>query len=138
MNVTATRIIGIDTAHRVPGHEGKCKMLHGHRYEIHLTASGAQDQLGRVVDFSVLKELVGGWLDANWDHAVLLVENDPLVDVLKAAGQKVATMDVIPTAENIAAKLLHVICPKALVSTPVRVTSVRVYETPNCYADARV
>ena len=32
--ITCTRRIEFDAAHRVMGHEGKCKHLHGHRYAL--------------------------------------------------------------------------------------------------------
>lgn len=130
--------MGFDAAHRVPGHENKCKHLHGHRYEVELTCEAAHlDNLGRVVDFGVMKNIVGQWIDDNLDHNVILFLNDPLVDILNSSSattRSVFTMHAIPTAENIA-ELIFVTAGKLLQKCGVSVRNVRVWETPNCFAD---
>lgn len=74
--VTCTRRLEFDAAHRVVGHEGKCAHLHGHRYAVELTAEAEMDAVGRVIDFSVLKAKVGGFIDGGWDHGMLLNPDD--------------------------------------------------------------
>ena len=75
--IFATRKLHFDAAHRVMQHESKCKYLHGHRYVVEATFEAAQlDDLGRVVDFGVIKERLGQWLDAHWDHATILYQKD--------------------------------------------------------------
>lgn len=98
-------------------------------------ASGLDDK-GFVVDFGVLKEIVGRWIDEALDHGFIGSAVDPLVDVVSAAGWKLYLIDGEPTAENIAAdifangsRLLAEAC------AGVRLAHVRVYETPNCWAD---
>ena len=55
--------------HRLVGHEGKCRNLHGHNYVLEVFVTGReQDSIGRILDFKMLKERVNGWLDENWDH----------------------------------------------------------------------
>jgi 6-pyruvoyltetrahydropterin/6-carboxytetrahydropterin synthase len=137
---TVTRILEFDAGHRVHNHESKCATLHGHRYKVEITASAKQlDSIGRVIDFSVLKEKVGGWIDRAWDHNVLLFSED--VVTIKAL-KDVPCMktpyicDFNPTAENMAEYLLHTVCPGILSATGVLVTKVVVWETPNCYAEA--
>jgi len=67
--IRITRKIEFDSGHRVLGHEGKCAHLHGHRYVAEITVESAGlDSLGRVVDFSVIKEKVGKWVDENWEY----------------------------------------------------------------------
>jgi 6-pyruvoyl tetrahydropterin synthase/QueD family protein len=63
--------------HRLLGHDGKCKNLHGHNYvaEFHVTGQ-QQDEIGRIIDFKLLKDKCKGWLDEHWDHAFLLWERD--------------------------------------------------------------
>ena len=71
------------SGHRLLGHEGKCANLHGHNYIAQIFVSGNQtDELGRIVDFSVINQLFKGWLDDNWDHGLLLWEQDK--DAIKA------------------------------------------------------
>ena len=77
-----TKKIEFDYGHRVLGHEGKCCYLHGHRGVAEVTVcavdDGGVDDLGRVVDFGVVKEVIGGWIDEKWDHNFLLHKDDPL------------------------------------------------------------
>lgn len=65
--------------HRLPGHEGKCRSIHGHNYVAHIYAEGKLDAVGRVVDFSVLKERVGGWIEDHWDHGFVRASQDEVM-----------------------------------------------------------
>jgi 6-pyruvoyltetrahydropterin/6-carboxytetrahydropterin synthase len=117
-------------------HESKCLNLHGHRYVVEITCDANElDELGRVVDFSAIKLLVGGWIDAHWDHGTIANEKDTaLIDVCNANGWVLYTMDGNPTAENLAAELWH-IATRLLMPVNVVLSKVRVYETPNCWAE---
>lgn len=145
--ITCTRLLGFDAGHRVYGHESKCSHAHGHRYTVEIEARAPQtehgtDKLGRVIDFSVLKQRVGGWIDEMWDHGFIVKDGDPLVAMLAllpgcagGACQKYYVMAVNPTAENLAAHLGAAIIPGLLDDTEVEVIRVRVWETPNCFAE---
>jgi 6-pyruvoyltetrahydropterin/6-carboxytetrahydropterin synthase len=116
-NTTATRVsctrkIQFCAGHRVMNHESKCAHLHGHNYEVHITAEApALDGVGRVVDFSVLKQVVGGWIENNWDHGFLLFQEDreaiAAVSGFLEGKQRLYLMPVNPTAENIATFILE-------------------------------
>lgn len=137
--ISCTRRIEFDAAHRVMQHESKCKYLHGHRYAIEATfeAKSSLDNLGRVVDFGVIKELLGGWVDDNWDHNTILHVDD------KSLGEQIASeldQDIYylpqnPTAENMAEYLISNICPQLFAEYDITCTIIRLYETPNCYAE---
>lgn len=140
--ITATRRIEWDAAHRVLRHESKCASLHGHRYAAELTciADRGLDDVGRVIDFGVVKSIVGSWVDTHWDHTTLVNPNDTaLLDWCRTEekdGKRAPwVMEGEPTAENIAATLM-LIANSLLADTGVRVTKVKVWETPNCYAVA--
>lgn len=136
---TCTRRIEFDAAHRVAGHEGKCKNLHGHRYTIEATfAATSLDTLGRVVDFGVIKEKLGEWIDTNWDHTTILYKKDEALGLAIAGqtGQKIFYLPANPTAENMAEYLLHTVCPELFGHLPITCKILRLYETPNCYAEA--
>ena len=75
--VTCTRRLEWDAMHRIPRHESKCAAFHGHRYAAELTCLAPLDDRGRVIDFGVVKERVGGWIDENWDHTAILQRDDP-------------------------------------------------------------
>lgn len=130
-----------DAAHRVMEHESKCRHLHGHRYAIEATfAKGELDMLGRVIDFGEVRKLLGDWIDAHWDHATILNEKDKaLGDAIAAkTGQIIFYLPTNPTAENMAHYLLTTVCPPLFESGGVRCIRIRLYETPNCYADAAI
>lgn len=131
-----TRRIEFDAAHRVMRHESKCKHLHGHRYVLDVTCEADKlDDIGRVIDFSVVKTVFGAWVDENLDHGVLLnVADRELHSYLSGSGHKTYTMEGNPTAENIA-QLAYKVANQHLASHGVRVVHIRCYETPNCWAD---
>ena len=138
--VTCTRRIEWDAMHRVPGHEGRCRAWHGHRYAAEITCAGDLDSCGRVVDFGVVKERVGGWVDRCWDHTAVLQRDDPdplapaLIDANARLGRPVWLIDGPPTAENLAAELGRV-ATGLLADAGVRVVRVRLWETPNGSAE---
>lgn len=147
--IKAIRYHDISCGHRVAGHENKCAMLHGHNYRVTFTCIGKQDSLGRVLDFSVIKEKLCMWLEENWDHKFLAWENDP---VMQALAQRMtanhAHFDVVtgsivwtvfnPTAENMAYYLLAVVGPDVLAGTGVVLSKVKVEETRKCSASAEL
>ncbi len=138
MAITCTRRIEFDAAHRVMKHASKCRMLHGHRYAIEATFSAPQlDELGMVIDFGLIKEILGEWIDKNWDHNTILNTKDkPLGDqISKATGQKIYYLDCNPTAEEMANYLLNEICPKLFKKHKISCTKIKIFETPNCYAE---
>lgn len=148
--ITITRRLEFDYGHRVLGHENKCKHLHGHRGVAEITVrvkKDGLDHLGRVIDFSVIKRLVGGWIDDNWDHNFLVHPDDPLLQAgtwldVDTVGQEIfGGKDLFimptgqnPTAENMAKYLYHK-AQQLLCEHGLTVDKVRLYETPGCWAD---
>ncbi len=131
------RIIEFDAGHRVVGHEGKCKFLHGHRYKVHAKFKARElDLLGRVVDFGIIKQKLGGWIDHNLDHTCILWTKDERLGKVVAAEtkQEIYYMDVNPTAENIAKHILYDIIPTLFSDKDGLICqSITLFETPNCY-----
>ncbi len=136
--ITCTRRIEFDAAHRIINHESKCKMLHGHRYCLEATFVAADlDNLGRVIDFGVIREVLGGWIDDNFDHNTILSIKDKKLGekIAEITGQKIYYMAQNPTAENIANYIFAKICPKLFADKNVKCVALKLYETPNCYAN---
>lgn len=142
-----TRKFEFDAGHRVHGHQGKCRHLHGHRYSALVTIHSLNlNELGMVLDFGDIKTIIGGWIDANWDHNLILFWEDPLARMLKntqttltpsqrdgiCAGKEPYIMQCNPTAENMAAELYYKIKP--LLPTILTIPSIELFETPNCSA----
>jgi len=136
--ISCTRKIEFDAGHRILKHESKCKFLHGHRYVIEASFVGdGLDSIGRVIDFGVVKELLGDWVDSNWDHTTILCEQDKEIGdaISQATGQKIFYMQSNPTAENMAEYLIATVCPQLFTAEDIKCVKLRLYETPNCYAE---
>lgn len=141
-----TRRLEFDAGHRIPDHQSQCRHLHGHRYAIEISLSGKvvkADGLpmnGMVMDFSEIKALAKQHLVDAWDHAFLVYRGDaPVVSFLATLpGHKTVLLDVVPTAENLAALAFTRLDAVYLdhYGNQLRLERVRLYETPNCWADA--
>lgn len=137
---TCSRKIHFCYGHRVKNHESKCATLHGHNgiIWVHATPVKGLDKLGRVIDFSVLKEKIGGWVDKYWDHTMILFEEDKeTIDLVNQAPsfKDVFVMPANPTAENLAKYLLWEVCPKELNGCGIIVNKITFWETENCFAE---
>ncbi len=133
--MVATRKLEIDCGHRLLKHEGKCRNVHGHRYVFEVTVGAhALDDVGRVIDFSLIKSVVGGWLDEHLDHGFIAEQGDPIIEWLEANDQKHLIFDVPPTIENLTMFVFR-IAGTLLLPHGVEVKHVRGYETPNCWSD---
>jgi len=134
MKITATRYHDFSTGHRVFGHESKCSHLHGHNYRIYLTVEAEQlDTVGRVMDFSVIKDKFVVWLEINWDHKFLIWEKDPFAPTLKELDSEgTVVVGFNPTAENMGQYLINVIGPQQLAGTNVKLVKVNIEETRKC------
>lgn len=135
-----TRRIEFDCGHRVVGHKNKCQYLHGHRYVLEITASSKDlNELGMVVDFGELKDVMKGWIDENLDHNVILNKSDKALGdlVFEHTGQKIYYLDSNPTAENIALHLKSDIIPILFSEKSFRITKVKLFETPNSFVEIK-
>jgi 6-pyruvoyltetrahydropterin/6-carboxytetrahydropterin synthase len=137
--ITCTRKIEFDAAHRVMNHQSKCKMLHGHRYVVEATFAKELDALGMVIDFGIVKEVLGGWIIKNWDHNTILnIEDQDLGnEIAKITKQNIYYLDSNPTAENMAEYLRTKICTKLFLQHNIVCQKIKIFETPNCYADSQ-
>jgi 6-pyruvoyltetrahydropterin/6-carboxytetrahydropterin synthase len=139
MNLTIMKRVRFCAGHRLLGHGGKCEFFHGHNYVAEFYVSGEEvDSVGRIIDFSVLKTRLKGWIDEHWDHGFLLNQQDE--NGIRALGMVVPPRPYIlpynPTAENMARYLLEEVCPKLLDDVAVQVTKVVLWETEDSFAEA--
>lgn len=135
--ISATRYHDFSAGHRVYGHESKCAMLHGHNYRVTFTIDAPKlDSVGRVMDFSVIKDLLCEWLEEEWDHRFLVWENDPWSTRLKELDPiGTVVVDFNPTAENMGTYLIDVVGPMQLDGTGVTLSKVVIEETRKCSAE---
>lgn len=128
-----TKEIWFCYGHRLLNYKGKCAHLHGHNGKAVITVEASElDRLGMVIDFTLMKQKIGAWIDENIDHTMLLHHDDPVIPVLRALGERYRVLDVNPTAENIA-KLIY----DHALAEGFPVAEVTLWETENSFATYR-
>jgi 6-pyruvoyltetrahydropterin/6-carboxytetrahydropterin synthase len=116
--------------HRLLGHPGKCARLHGHNARVFVVPHAERvDANGMVIDFDTVEQRAGRYMDEALDHRMLLQKGDPACAALAGIGEPFVTLDVPPTAENLA-KLLY----DQLVRFGLPVAEVRLEEQPGSTA----
>ena len=141
MTLTVMRQIRFCAGHRLMNHEGKCANLHGHNYLAQIYVAGnSTDDVGRVIDFSVINKLFKGWIDEHWDHSMLIwTQDEDAVAAISQLGQhRLFCMPYNPTAENMAKYLLTEVAPRLLAEISdydVHVSKVVIWETENSAAE---
>jgi len=141
-----TRRLEFDAGHRIPHHASQCRHMHGHRYAIEITLSGevipteGVAEQGMVMDFSDVKNIANSALVNHWDHAFLVYQGDRAVVEFLASlpDHKTVVLPVVPTAENLAVEAFRILDAAYLdtYGNQLRLERVRLYETPNNWADA--
>ncbi len=95
---------------------------HGHNYVVEVSLRGEPDPVtGMVLDLKELKEILGREVVDVYDHRFLNYEVPPFDHV-------------VPTTENIARDIWQRLKPHLSGETG-KLSSVRVYETPDLYVD---
>jgi 6-pyruvoyltetrahydropterin/6-carboxytetrahydropterin synthase len=143
--LTITRKLEFDAGHRIPNHRSQCRNLHGHRYVLELTLEGTvieqaeHSSEGMLMDFSDIKTIAKAHIVDPWDHAFLVYEGDQqLLPFLKSLNDhKTVILPAIPTAENLVKIIYDILKPQyqAQFGNLLKLSKVRLYETPNCWAD---
>lgn len=141
-----TRRLEFDAGHRIPDHASQCRHLHGHRYVLEVTLGGevidasGQANHGMVMDFGEVKTIAKAHIVDRWDHAFLVYRHDTVVAGFLASlpGHKTVVLDLVPTAENLAQIAFDTLEMQYRdnFGNKLRLERVRLYETPNCWADA--
>jgi 6-pyruvoyltetrahydropterin/6-carboxytetrahydropterin synthase len=141
-----TTRLEFDAGHRIPNHKSQCRNLHGHRYALEITLSGdiisASDvsENGMVMDFSDVKKIARESVVDVWDHAFLVFKEDNVIlDFLNTLpNHKTVIFANVPTAENMAAEAFKILKNqyKDTYGNHLTLERVRLYETPNSWADA--
>lgn len=141
-----TRRLEFDAGHRIPDHKSQCRHLHGHRYALEITLSGeiirkdGDAANGMVMDFSEVKALARQHVVDVWDHAFLVYAGDQVVaEFLRTLpDHRTVELPFVPTAENLAQEAFRIleVVYRDTYGNHLRLERVRLYETPNCWADA--
>ena len=93
-----------------------------------------------VMDFSDVKAIARAAVVDVWDHAFIVYRGDSVVrDFLDSLpGHRTVVMDCVPTAENMAAEAFRILKDRYrdVYGNHLKLERVRLYETPNSWADA--
>lgn len=106
---------------------GRCsnRYGHGHNYTLEVTVAGEPDPAtGFVVDLKWLKDVMEDRVLSAWDHRHLNLEVPEFASA-------------IPTTENIAIAAWRRLEPAIASANGARLSRVRVYETPEIFAEYR-
>jgi 6-pyruvoyltetrahydropterin/6-carboxytetrahydropterin synthase len=108
---------------------GRCanRNGHGHNYTLEVTVQGRPDPVtGFVVDLKWLKDVIEQNVLSAYDHRHLNLEVPEFAD-----------SKLMPTTENIAIAAWNRIQPAIQSAAGARLTAVRIYETPEIFAEYR-
>ncbi len=141
-----TTRLEFDAGHRIPSHKSQCRDLHGHRYALEITLSGDiitaenTSEHGMVMDFSDVKAIAKKHVVDVWDHAFLVYQHDKevLAFLNSLDNHKTVIFPTVPTAENMAAEAFKILKSQYqdTYGNQLNLEKVRLYETPNSWADA--
>lgn len=134
-----TKIFRFEMAHAISGYPGKCKDIHGHSYELHVTVAPhhvAQHELiggtGLVMDFKELKAIVNECVIHPLDHRLVLSK-----EFIKlhnpASYENLLAWDHEPSAENLILHIQRLLREK--LPAHVRLARLKLFETHDSYAE---
>lgn len=98
-----------EAAHALKGHDGACRNIHGHSYELSVTILGSPNadpgssKFGMVLDFGDLKKLIHRQVIDPFDHALILFEGDTASELVNSGEPfgNVVLVPYQPTSENL-------------------------------------
>lgn len=140
--IRLTKEFSFEAAHLLDGYDGACREIHGHSYRLFVTvrgipACGADDpKLGMVLDFGLLKRIVGEEVVERLDHAFILRRteaNERLCDALGTRFERIVKVDYQPTCENMLADFAARIARR--LPAGVELYALRLHETATSYAE---
>jgi 6-pyruvoyltetrahydropterin/6-carboxytetrahydropterin synthase len=123
-----------EMGHRLPGHFGSCKNIHGHSYKMIAEFEGELNRDQMVIDYYDVEKVINPVIE-KLDHAFMVNINDKVViEFLEKMNSKKVIVDFNSTAENICNYLLSEI-KKTKLPSNISSVKVRVYETQFDYAE---
>lgn len=139
MKIIVARKFDFCIGHRILGHESKCSNMHGHNYTLWVeVTSDKLDSIGRVVDFSVIKERIQPWLDTYWDHTFLVYEKDDDLMKIEPIAPKNKPWFVCsfnPTAENMVIYFHNTVFPSLFSDIDLKVHKIKLFESEKCLVE---
>ena len=139
--IRITKAYKFDMAHALPGHDGLCKNIHGHSYELLVTLIGepindpSSPKYGMVIDFKDLKTIIKGLIVNALDHSLILKNDAPaeLISVMQKNYERVILVDYQPTSENMIIDFARRIT--AALPGEVKLHHLKLWETVTSYTE---
>lgn len=140
--IRVTKQFNFEMAHALLGHDGPCKNIHGHTYQLRVTLLGKAIQKtdnpkdGMMIDFGALKIIVIEKVISKYDHALVLNKNTSQKNLgnIQDHFENIVFLPFQPTCENM---LLHIkeLLNEILTSTHYKLFALRLDETRTSYAE---
>ena len=140
--IRLTKEFSFEAAHALDGYDGPCREIHGHSYRLFVTVKGVpladagHPKQGMVMDFGLLKSIVGQEIIARFDHALILqrtAASDDLRATLASRFDNLVEVDYCPTCENMLADFADRIRPR--LPQGVSLHALRLHETATSFAE---
>ncbi len=139
--IRITKAYKFDMAHALPGHDGLCKNIHGHSYELLVTLIGEpisdpdSPKNGMVIDFKDLKGIIKGLIVEELDHSLILRRDTSpeLLEMMKNNYERIVLVDFQPTSENMIIDFAHRI--RQALPSNVRLHHLKLWETVTSYTE---
>ena len=132
--LSITKIYRFESAHAITSHDGLCRNIHGHSYELHTTVTTNKlNKSDMVIDFKELNKLVDMKVVKEFDHALILKNNEFNQSFAKNCITKIFWMEQEPTVEM----LIKEIVQRIQLSLPdqIKLIRVKLFETNSSYAE---
>ena len=137
--IRITKSFNFEMAHSLKDHDGPCRNIHGHTYELFVTLMGKPLQEdgnpgnGMIMDFKTLKEIVNRHIVHLYDHAFVVSQKSPWASDSGAMSCKLIVLPIEPTSENLVAEFARILME--VLPAEVKLHSLRLRETTTAYAE---
>jgi len=121
-----------DAAHFLPGYDGKCGRIHGHRWIVQIGFKGEVDpKTGMVIDFTKIKRDIE-------QNIINIVDHTFLNEIVFEEDSSIFSFPRnMPTAENIVGWITRFLEMYVNTEFNQKVSFVRLYESPTSYVEWR-
>lgn len=137
--IRITKAFNFEMAHSLKDHDGPCRNIHGHTYELFVTLKGEprnQDghpANGMIMDFKELKGIVNHHIVHKYDHAFVVSKKSPWANDAGAMSCKLIVLPFEPTSENLVSEFARILIE--VLPPEVKLHSLRLRETTTAYAE---
>ena len=136
--IRVSKEFAFETAHALDMHDSKCRNIHGHSYKLTITVLGeintddSQSDVGMVIDFTDLKNIVKKEVVDKLDHALIL-KSDSRFRGIEKNNDKTIYVDYHPTCENLLTEIVELIANK--LPKGVELVYAKMNETANSFSE---